>query len=193
MTGYFKLLALKDEYEVARLFTSSLSPTSPPGASFAAKLAAQFEPGFKPVFHFAPPWLTRRDDNGKPRKVAFGSWVLPALRVLAAMRRLRGSWLDPFRFSKDHRLARKLLGLFEADFQAIAVDLNPSNLPAAIALARLPATVRGFGHVQEAAATAALARREQLVAEFHAAAQQPPDGKTRPARQEYFPTAKAGL
>ena len=195
--GYFKLLAIKDEYEVARLFTSTASPTSTTGTSFAAKLAAQFEPGFGLAFHFAPPWLARRDDNGRPRKVAFGGWVLPLLRLLAAMRRLRGSWLDPFRYSKDHRLARELLRLFEADFQAIAADLNPRNLPTAVALARLPATIKGFGPVQAAAATAALARRERLLAEFHAAAhpaaQRVTDGsdEARPAHRGYLPTAKA--
>ena len=168
--SYFKLLAAKDEYEVARLFTSATSAASANSAaadaSFAAKLAAQFEPGFGLQFHFAPPWLARAG-----RKVAFGHWMLIVLRLLAALRRVRGSWLDPFRFGKERRLERKLLALFEADFHAIAAGLNARNLPTAIALARLPATIKGFGHVQARAAAAALTNRERLVARFRAAAQ----------------------
>ena len=178
--SYFKLLAAKDEYEVARLFTSTKPATTTPttstaadGIGFAVKLAAQFEPGFKLAFHFAPPWLACRDSDGRPKKVALGRWVLPILRLLAAMRRYRGSWLDPFRYGKERRLERELLQCFEADFHTVAVRLRPRNLPTAIALARLPATIKGFGPVQSAAATRALARRERLLAEFHAATQVP--------------------
>ena len=165
--SYFKLLAAKDEYEVARLFTSATSTAA--NASFAAKLATQFEPGFKLAFHFAPPWLARKDDNGRPKKVAFGRWVLPILRLLTAMRRRRGSWLDPFRYGKERRLEHELLRLFEADFQTIAAHLGTRNLPTAITLARLPATIKGFGPVQSAAATKAAAHRERLLTEFRAA------------------------
>ncbi len=158
--SYFKLLAAKDEYEVARLFTQGAGPG---GRSFAEKLAGEFAPGAKPTFHFAPPLFARKDANGRPKKIAVGPWILPLLRAVAAMKRLRGGFFDPFRHSRDRRLERRLLARFEADFETIAATLCPGNFGAALALARLPDTIKGFGPVKEAAAGRALAEREDLI------------------------------
>ena len=164
--SYFQLLAVKDEYEAARLFTDG---------RFAAKLAAQFDAPGAPTFHFAPPWLARTGPNGRPRKIALpGRAMLPLLRLLARCRGLRGRWLDPFRATADRRLERRLRALFEADFEALARRLRPDNLDVAVQLARLPATIRGFGPVKEAAANRALPQRERLLADFAAEPQAAP-------------------
>ena len=93
--SYFKLLAVKDEYEVARLYTGRID------GGFAAKLADTFEPGFKATYHFAPPFLARPGPNGRPRKIAVGRWIMPVLHCLAKLRWLRGTSFDPFRFMRE--------------------------------------------------------------------------------------------
>ncbi len=186
--SYFRLLAIKDEYEVARLFTnagnasavgsaSAVGIASAAGSGFATKLARRFQPGFKMTFHFAPPLFARQGPDGRPRKLAMGPWMLPILRLLAKLRRLRGGLFDPFRYSADRELERRLLAGFEADFDAIAAGLRADNLATAIALARLPATIKGFGPVKAAAAEVALRRRNQLMARF-----QIPPGRRRPIK-----------
>ena len=191
--SYFKLLAVKDEFEVARLFTEApvteapTGPHSSPDTDFASKLTRQFQPPpggkMQLIYHFSPPvfsrlpsalWpFARRDANSRPKKIALGQWATPLLRLLAKMRHLRGSVLDPFRFSAERRLAQTLLAHFEADFETIAAQLTPANMEAAIALAQLPCAVKGFGPVKAAAAQAALSRRQVLLAEFVACAQRP--------------------
>jgi len=157
--SYFKLLAVKDEYEVARLFTERLE-----GGGFEAKLAAEFEPGFKATYHLAPPLFSRRGPDGRPKKVALGRWMTPVLRVLAKLRWLRGSGFDPFGHTRDRRLERQLLEQFERDVETIVQGLDRTNLRAAVALARLPTSIKGFGPVKEAAAHAAMKRREHYLA-----------------------------
>lgn len=196
--SYFKLLAVKDEFEVARLFTeapvtetpvteAAAGPHSSPDTDFASKLARQFQPPpggrMQLIYHFSPPafsrlpsalWpFARRDANGRPKKIALGGWGTPFLRLLAKMRRLRGSVLDPFRFTAERRLAQTLLAHFEADFETIAAQLTPANMDTAIALAQLPCAIKGFGPVKAAAAQAALSRRPKLLAEFVANGQRP--------------------
>ena len=166
--SYFKLLAAKDEYEVARLFTQ---PPAGVGAaresSFAAKLAALFEPGAAPTFYFAPPWLARGGREQRPKKIAVAGWIaMPILRLLAKARRLRGSWLDPFRYSRERQLAHLLLKDFENDCEAITQRANATNLAVAVALARWPVAVRGFGAVKSKAASAARAERQRLLAKL---------------------------
>ncbi|MXY54483.1 MAG: indolepyruvate ferredoxin oxidoreductase family protein [Gammaproteobacteria bacterium] len=148
--AYFTLLTPKDEYEVARLYTDG---------SFADKLAQQFEPGFRLRYHMAPPILSR---PGSRRKLALGPWMTPLLRLLARMRPLRGSLLDPFRFTGDRKLERKLLRLYEGDIAFVLAHLDARRLPAAIALARWPTDVRGYGFIKEEAAQAALEGRKNL-------------------------------
>ena len=172
--GYFQLLAVKDEYEVARLFVQA--PTGTAGAAtedidFATKLTRQFEPihgrRVKATYHFAPPLLPSMSaTDDRPRKIAVGPWAMPLLRLLARMKRLRGSFFDPFRGSADRRLERELLTLFEGDFETISTRLQAGNLETAIAIAQLSTTIRGFGPVKAAAARRALAQRQPLMADF---------------------------
>ena len=159
--SYFKLLAVKDEYEVARLFSNRPAGV---GLDFEAKLGGHFEPGFKTTFHFAPPFLARRGANGRPRKIAVGGWFAPVLRVLAKLRWLRGTPWDPFRYTAERRLERELVLTFEADMETIVDALDAANYEACVALAKLPAGIKGFGPVKETAARVALAERERHLA-----------------------------
>ena len=148
--SYFTLLTPKDEYEVARLFTDG---------AFAAKLAGQFEPGFRLQYRMAPPILSR---PGSRRKLALGPWMSPLLRLLTRMRGLRGTLFDPFRFTHDRKLERDLLKLYEEDVAFLLTHLDTDSVAAAIELARWPTDVRGYGFIKEQAAEAALERREKL-------------------------------
>ena len=154
--SYFKLLAVKDEYEVARLFSKRPAGV---GLDFEAKLGGQFEPGFKATFHFAPPFLARRGVNGRPQKIAVGGWFAPALRLLARLRWLRGTALDPFRYTSERRLEEDLVRTFEADMDTLVDSLDESSYESWVAIAKLPVGIKGFGPVKEAAARAALADR----------------------------------
>jgi len=148
--GYVRVLAYKDEYEVARQLTD-------PG--FLARLAADFEGDFRLEFHLAPPLLARRDPaTGRPRKHRFGPWLLAPLRLLARCRRWRGRWFDPFRYSGDRRLERALLQDYEGWLDRLLAGTRQENLEQAAAIAALPQRIRGYGPVKAEAAAAA--RRE---------------------------------
>jgi indolepyruvate ferredoxin oxidoreductase len=148
-TQYARLLAPKDEYEVARLFADD---------AFRQQLADTFTGDYRLAFHLAPPWLARAGSDGQPRKVRFGAWLLPVFKGLARLRGLRGSWLDPFRFAADRALDRQLLADYEADLDLIA-DVGAQ--PARRQLAAWPGEVRGFGPVRRQAAAAAAAIRQE--------------------------------
>ncbi|MFL6621795.1 MAG: indolepyruvate ferredoxin oxidoreductase family protein [Sulfurifustis sp.] len=136
----FKLMAYKDEYEVARLYTNG---------DFERKLAETFEGGTL-KFHLAPPILGRRDAKGRPLKQPFGPWMWHAFKVLARLKFLRGSVLDPFGRTEERRMERQLIAEYRNDITAICSRLTNAQLDDAIALARLPETIRGFGHVKKA-------------------------------------------
>ncbi len=154
--GYHKLLAVKDEYEVARLYTHG---------DFLRRVDQQFEGDYKLVFHLAPPLLTARDPaTGEARKRRYGPWMLRAMGLLARARRLRGSWLDPFARSADRQLDRALLAEYEAAIEEILHRLSVSNRKTAVALAALPDDIRGFGHVRERYAAQARRRQASLLA-----------------------------
>ena len=181
--SYFKLLAVKDEYEVARLFTRDSTCTD---RSFRAKLAEQFEPGFRTTFHFAPPLFARKGADGRSRKIAVGGSIVPVLRLLAKMRRWRGGIFDPFRFSADRRLEQALLTRFESDIETIIAQLDATNFDAAVALARLPCTIKGFGPVKEDAAESARVRRNLYLAQLHT-----PPGLVQPYQCSREPAREA--
>ena len=158
--GLYKLMAAKDEYEVARLYSRP---------EFLQKLRATFEGDFTLSFYFAPPVLAPAHQGAQPlqevrqRKRRFGGWVLPALRFLAALRFLRGTWFDPFRFSSDRKLEHELLRDYEQLMSGVAARLTPANLDVAVELAALPQRMRGYGQVK--ARYVARARKRQAVLE----------------------------
>jgi indolepyruvate ferredoxin oxidoreductase len=159
---YFKLLAYKDEYEVARLHTNG---------AFLDQLRRQFEGRPKLKVHLAPPLLAERDPyTGHLKKRAYGPWVLTAMRYLARGKRLRGTALDPFGYSAERRLERRLIAEYEAVVEEVLAQLGPANHEIAVELARLPEQIRGFGHVKERHLDEARKRESALLAALRAPA-----------------------
>ncbi|MCW5699441.1 MAG: 2-oxoacid:acceptor oxidoreductase family protein, partial [Rhodospirillales bacterium] len=139
--GYFKLMAYKDEYEVARLFTDG---------RFTADLARDFEGDFKISFHLAPPLLARRDPaTGHLKKREYGPWVMATFRRLAPLKVLRGTPLDVFGYTAERRRERGLIRSYEATVRELIAGLNRDNHELAREIASLPRKIRGFGHVKE--------------------------------------------
>jgi indolepyruvate ferredoxin oxidoreductase len=156
--GYYKLLAYKDEYEVARLFTDP---------AFEKALSEQFEARGPLQFHLAPPLLARRDKRtGEPRKMTFGRWMLPLFRLLAKGKRLRGTAWDPFGYTHERRLERQMIADYETHLDEIATRLSPATHATAIALATLPLEIKGFGHIKERNYKLAKGREATLLAEL---------------------------
>jgi len=153
----YKLMAYKDEYEVARLYSDG---------RFEAAYAAQFAGG-KPRVLLAPPLITRTDPaTGRPKKISFGPWIFKAFGVLARFKGLRGSKLDLFGYSEERRHERADIGAFEADIERLCADVNSANIGLALAIARLPMDVRGFGPVKAKARDEMLKRRDALWAKW---------------------------
>ncbi|MCM2574785.1 indolepyruvate ferredoxin oxidoreductase family protein [Achromobacter xylosoxidans] len=156
---YFKLLAYKDEYEVARLYTDG---------EFLKRIGEQFEGDWKLRFHLAPPLFARRGADGHLVKKAYGPGMLRVFRLLARMKRLRGTRFDPFGYTRERRAERELAREYRETLSAILSKLNRGNLDRAVALASVPEEIRGYGHVKEAAMEKAAARREALLKDFTA-------------------------
>jgi indolepyruvate ferredoxin oxidoreductase len=155
----FRLMAYKDEYEVARLYTDG---------SFQAQVQRTFEgENLRYEFHLAPPLLARRDPaTGRPRKTSFGPWMMKAFGVLARMKRVRGTAFDPFGYTQERREERRLVRDFEALMAEIARDLTPINHAAAVGLAGLPQRIRGYGPVKAKNLAAVKAEEAALLARF---------------------------
>jgi len=139
--GLFKLMAYKDEYEVARLHAD---------AAFAAQIGEMFDGEVKLVHHFAPPILGRTDAQGRPLKQAFGPWMHKALPWLAKLKFLRGTAFDPFGRTEERRTERALIQQYRASVEALLARLSKERLDAALEIARLPLEIRGFGPVKAA-------------------------------------------
>ncbi|MGI9341211.1 MAG: indolepyruvate ferredoxin oxidoreductase family protein [Gammaproteobacteria bacterium] len=155
---YFRLLAYKDEYEVARLFAET---------EFLAEVRDSIEGDFDVRFHLSPPLIARKDKHtGRPAKYAFGAWMLPVFRVLARLRALRGSWFDLFGYTKERREERRLIEDYEATIAELLPRLGEHNIGSAMALAAWPEAIRGFGPVKMKAIAAARRRREDLIESF---------------------------
>ena len=138
--SYHKLLAYKDEYEVARLYTDG---------EFARQLQQTFAGPARLHVHLAPPLLARVDPRtGRPEKRSFGPWIFPVFRLLAAMKGLRGTAFDPFGRTAERRLERQLIADFETDVACILSKLTPDNHAVAVELAAAPQAMRGFGPVK---------------------------------------------
>jgi indolepyruvate ferredoxin oxidoreductase len=158
----FKLMAYKDEYEVARLYTDG---------SFAKQVAAQFDgDNLRLEFHLAPPILGPKDARtGQPKKLSFGAWMMPAFRLLARFRFLRGTPFDPFGHSLERRSERALTVEYEKLLAEIFSKLTPDNHHLAVALTNIPEKIRGYGHVKARHLTAAKAEAANLLEQFRAA------------------------
>ena len=150
--GYHKLLAYKDEYEVARLLLSSRD-----------KAAAEFDGDFKMTYHLSPPILAREGADGRPAKRAFGEWMTPMLKILRSLKGLRGTPLDVFGYTAERKMERALIKQYEADMKKVLAQLKPETMDAAVALARLPLEIRGFGPVKMANEAKAAKRREEIL------------------------------
>ncbi|MFO1067538.1 MAG: indolepyruvate ferredoxin oxidoreductase family protein [Geminicoccaceae bacterium] len=156
--GWHKLLAVKDEYEVARLHAES---------GFLERLGEMFEGDWKPRFHLAPPlWAAVDPATGEPRKKAYGPWMLQAFRLLARLRRIRNTAWDPFRFTADRRIERQLIADYERTMEEVLAGLDADHLATAVELAALPEQIRGFGPVKERHIVHARAREAELLAAF---------------------------
>ncbi|CAD6550331.1 hypothetical protein LMG27952_04996 [Paraburkholderia hiiakae] len=139
-SGYFKVLAYKDEYEVARLHSSP---------EFVESIRQQFEGDFRIAFNLAPPLFARKDElSGEPRKKEFGAWIVPAFRMLAKLKALRGSALDVFGYTAERRMERGLITRYEQTVDEILRHGTARNYQAVLGAASLVEKVRGYGHVK---------------------------------------------
>ncbi|MBB5201712.1 indolepyruvate ferredoxin oxidoreductase family protein [Glaciimonas immobilis] len=160
-----KLMAYKDEYEVARLYADP---------AFLEKMRSQFEgePGkdYQLKFHLAPPLLSRRNGHGELIKQTFGAWMLPAFRLLAKCKGLRGTRCDIFGYSEERQKERALIADYISLVDELSTSLNSENLALAIKLANIPDEIRGFGHVKERNMDAADAKRALLLDQYRSVA-----------------------
>lgn len=144
--GLFRVMAYKDEYEVARLYTDG---------SFAKSLKNAFDGDVKLIFHMAPPVLAKRDKaTGHLRKREFGAWMMPLFRVLARGRKLRGTRFDLFGYTAERKMERRLIADYEALVERLLARLTEANLSEAARIAGMILEVRGYGHVKEKAVVA---------------------------------------
>jgi indolepyruvate ferredoxin oxidoreductase len=151
----YKLMAYKDEYEVARLYADP---------AFKEKIKAQFEGDYKLHFHLAPPLIAKRDPvTGELRKAEYGTWVFTAFKVLAKLRGLRGTALDIFGYTAERRMERRLIGDYEAVMGEVLDRLESGNHALAVRIASIPEDIRGYGHVKERHLKAAKAKEAELL------------------------------
>ena len=162
---YAKLLAIKDEYEVARLYTDG---------KFEAALKAQFEDWDHLSFHMAPPLIAKPGADGRAKKVELGSWTFKALKTLAKFKGLRGGALDLFGKTEERRIERQLIRDYEALVDELLAGLSAEKLDIAIKLARLPEGIRGYGHVKLANVVTVRAQWKDLLDRFHGRAVEAP-------------------
>ena len=156
----FKLMAYKDEYEVARLYTDT---------GFLQRVRAQFDGDLRLEFHLAPPMLTKADPaTGELKKMSFGPWVLRLFGALKKFRFLRGTPLDPFGYSAERRTERQLIASYRALIETVLSELSPGNHATAVALASIPEKIRGFGPVKQRHLAAAKAEEVALLEQFKA-------------------------
>jgi indolepyruvate ferredoxin oxidoreductase len=155
----FKLMAYKDEYEVARLYTDG---------AFRKQVENEFDgDSLRFEFHLAPPLFARIDKStGLPRKMSFGPWMMSAFRLLARFKFLRGTTLDPFGHTLERRTERRLIADYEAMLDEVMAKLTPENHHLAVGLAVIPEKIRGFGHVKQRQLTAAKADEAALLEQF---------------------------
>jgi len=159
----FKLMAYKDEYEVARLHTDP---------AFTARIADMFEGDYRIVHHLAPPLTAKKNERGELVKRPFGTWIRRVFSGLATMKGLRGSALDPFARTDERRTERALIGEYEACIDELLQGLTAERLTLAVDIARLPEDIRGYGHVKARHLAAARTKWAGLMARWRAPAMQ---------------------
>jgi indolepyruvate ferredoxin oxidoreductase len=153
----FKLMAYKDEYEVARLHAES---------GFLEQIAQRFEGDYKVTYHLAPPSIAKRNAKGELVKRPFGPWIGSAFKVLAKLKGLRGTPFDPFGRTAERRTERALIGEYRAAIEELLVSLDAPRLALAVEIARIPEDIRGYGHVKERHLASARSKWEKLMAEW---------------------------
>jgi indolepyruvate ferredoxin oxidoreductase len=169
----FKLMAYKDEYEVARLHMRT---------GFLDELKREFDGDFTVQYHLAPPLLPARlDARGRPRKRAFGQWIQTPLKLLARLKGLRGTPFDPFGYTAERRAERELIAWYEALIDTIISKLDAARLPDLVALAKAPMEIRGYGPVKDAAIEKTKAEVARLTAQLTSAPVDTGDGSGRRA------------
>ncbi|MGZ5200250.1 MAG: indolepyruvate ferredoxin oxidoreductase family protein, partial [Telluria sp.] len=154
----YKLMAYKDEYEVARLYADP---------AFKQKIASMFEGDIKLKFHLAPPLMAKRDKEGHLVKREYGTWMLKAFGVLAKLKGLRGTPCDVFGYTEERRTERALVKQYRDTVEALLSRLTVDNLAQAVAIASIPEEIRGFGHVKERNLKAAKEKEAALVSAFN--------------------------
>ncbi|QJR10475.1 hypothetical protein DSM104443_01539 [Usitatibacter rugosus] len=154
----FKLMAYKDEYEVARLYTDT---------DFLKRVSETFEGDFKVNVHLAPPMLSKIDPaTGEPAKRTFGPWMMSAFRVLAKLKGLRGTALDIFGYTHERKTERQLIADYESVMSEVIEKLDATNLGMGVHLATIPEHIRGYGPVKERHLKDAKAREAEYLAQF---------------------------
>ncbi len=162
---YFKLMAYKDEYEVARLYTRP---------EFLQRVNAMFDGDFKLKFHLAPPRLNKPDPvTGEAKKSEFGPWMLPAFKLLAKLKGLRGTAFDVFGKTDERRMERQLIADYERTIEELLAKLDRDRHATAVAIASVPEEIRGYGHVKLRHLKAAKAKEADLLASFRSRAPAP--------------------
>ena len=136
----FKLMAYKDEYEVARLHTDT---------AFLNKVNAMFEGDFKINYNLAPPMMSKKNEKGELQKQKFGPWMLTGFKVLAKLKGLRGTAFDVFGKTDERRMERALIGEYTSSIDTLLQTLHASNHAVAVDVARIPELIKGYGHVKE--------------------------------------------
>src|SRR6185369_14332599 len=151
----FKLMAYKDEYEVARLYTQT---------DFVKRIESQFEGDYTINMHLAPPMWAKADPvTGEVRKRTYGPWMLSAMRVLAKLKFLRGGPLDVFGYAKERRMERQLIADYEKTIAELLEKLDASRIELAAEIAAIPEFIRGYGHVKDRHLADAKSREAQLL------------------------------
>ena len=157
---YAKLLAYKDEYEVARLHADT---------GFRKKIEQMFEGDYRVVYHLAPPLLAKKDSlTGEPRKMRFGGWMLPMFKILKTLKFLRGTALDPFGRTEERRAERALIREYEETVGRLLSGLSAQNHALAVQIAAIPDEIRGYGHIKARTLAPARKKRDELLARYEA-------------------------
>jgi indolepyruvate ferredoxin oxidoreductase len=159
---FYKLMAYKDEYEVARLYTDG---------AFKEKIANMFEGDITLKFHLAPPLFAKKDKQGHLVKQEFGPWMMKAFGLMAKMKGLRGGALDIFGYTAERKMERALIGEYRRTVGGLLAHLHAENLAQAVAIASIPEDIRGYGHVKERHLKTAKEKEAVLLAAFHSPAQ----------------------